>query len=150
MLISPYSIAVAMIVSFFHIGFIELVSVSALISAAFMILHFAECLLAERKNVVTEFASAKNEGSLSGDAAGKRLAVLAMALVLFIASLLLVESVTNFPMVALVSAFSVAVPLIGFAAMGDFRRLLPVFRERYWNGRLPDMGKETLLVLSAG
>ena len=152
MLVSPYSIAVPMIVSNFDIGWLEFFSVTAIMVVIFVGLHLAECYRMARGNGGdAETAAPPPEEELpDGRTAGKRLAVLALALVLLIGMLLVAETVTHYPMVTLVCVLSLAVPVIGFAAMGRMNRLWPAFREHYWASRLPEMGKEILLILSAG
>jgi len=152
MLISPYSVAVAMILSSFGIAWIELFSVSAVMVVIFIAAHLAECFRTARGNG----DDAKMPGPPPGEelpdgkAAVKRLAVLALALALIIGCLLAAESATHYPMVTLVSVLSLAVPVLGFAAMGKMDRLWPAFRDQYWSARLPGMGKEILLILTAG
>src|SRR5690606_22631627 len=80
----------------------------------------------------------------------RRLGILGLAMAVLTAVLLYAEAATTYPMITLVSALSLLVPLAGFAALGQMRELLPVFRERYWQSRLPAMYKEILLILSSG
>jgi len=143
MLVSPYSIAVPMIVSNFDIGWLEFFSVTAIMVVIFVGLHLAECYRMARGNGGdAETAAPPPEEELpDGRTAGKRLAVLALALVLLIGMLLVAETVTHYPMVTLVCVLSLAVPVIGFAAMGRMNRLWPAFREHYWASRLPEIGK---------
>jgi len=152
MLVSPYSVAVAMIVSNFGLGLFEFFSVTVFMVFIFVGLHLAECYWLARGNESDGETAAPPAGEElpDGRTAGRRLAVLALALVLLIGTLLMAESLTNYPMVTLVCVLSLAVPVIGFAAMGRVNRLWPAFREHYWSARLPEMGKEIFLTLSAG